>query len=311
MTLHIKIHQVVCCLILPVLLPICLSGCIRESLEGCPLDALLKFTYKPDGTTSDLFGQRVQRVTLCVYRPDGSIEHTQTLESTELSQLQGAELYLPQGEYTVVCWANATAENSKLGGFRKGETITDLFLEHPQAQTSQEIPTLDKLLFATASLSVNERNAGVATEVNFSTKTICLKVLLKGISLKPKITTDGLASALHPVKDNDTGEWKVLPVEQGKTYVPAVEYDGTKKEAAAIMDVPRFGADTPAVLNLKDNAGNLIAPPVSIAELIRKYNIQIGEENEIVIPIEITFTNGHAKITIKDWESQNVKPGGV
>lgn len=27
-----------------------------------------------------------------------------------------------------------------------------------------------------------------------------------------------------------------------------------------------------------------------------------------MIPIEITFTNGHAKITIKDWENQNVKP---
>ena len=26
-----------------------LSGCIGESLEGCPLDILLQFTYKPTG----------------------------------------------------------------------------------------------------------------------------------------------------------------------------------------------------------------------------------------------------------------------
>ncbi|MBB3895156.1 FimB/Mfa2 family fimbrial subunit, partial [Bacteroides pyogenes] len=255
--------------------------------------------------------ERVEQVTLCVYRPDGSIEQTLTISKGELMKFQGTELYLPQGEYTVVCWANASAENSKLGGFQTGETIADLFLEHPKAATSQEIPTLDRLLFATADLSVNERNAGVETEVKFSTKTIRVSVQLKGISLQPQLKMGGLASALRPMKDDDTGKWKVLPVEQGKTYVPSVEYDGTKKEAVAVIDVPRFGADTPALIELKDNAGNHIVPPISIADLIRKYNIQIGDENEIVIPIEITFTNGHAKITIKDWENQNVKPGGV
>ncbi|TYK38701.1 hypothetical protein FNJ59_07960 [Bacteroides pyogenes] len=303
-----KLFKIYFFLMLPVLLT---TGCIRESLEGCPLDTRLRFTYFPQGAVKDLFGERVEQVTLCVYRPDGTIEQTLTIPKSELMKFQGTELYLPQGEYTVVCWANASAQHSKLGGFQTGETIADLFVEHPQAQTSQEIPTLDRLLFATASLSVNERNAGMETEVKFSTKTIRMSVLLKGISLQPKIKMDGLASALHPVKDNDTGEWKVLPVEQGKTYVPTVEYDGTKKEAVAVIDVPRFGADTPALIKLKDNAGNHIVPPISIADLIRKYNIQIGDENEIVIPIEITFTNGHAKITIKDWENQNVKPGGV
>ncbi len=294
------------------MLPLLLTtGCIRESLEGCPLDTRLRFTYFPQGALRDLFGERVEQVSLCVYRPDGSMEQTLTIPKSELVKFQGAELYLPQGEYTLVCWANASARHSKLGGFRTGETIADLFVEHPQAQTSQEIPTLDRLLFATASLSVNERNAGRETEVSFSTNTIRVGVRLKGISMQPQIKMDGVASALHPVKDNDTGEWKVLPVKQGKTYVPPVEYDGTEKEAAAVMDVPRFVADTPAVLSLKDNAGNHIVPPVSIADLIRKYNIQIGEENEIVIPIEITFTNGHAKITVKGWENQNVKPGGV
>ena len=108
------------------ILTLVLSGCIRESLEGCPLDTLLRFTYKPRGSAADLFGERVQRVRLCVYRPDGSIEHMQTLEKSELDRLQGVEMYLPQGNYTVVLWANASDAQTKLGGFSEGETIRNL-----------------------------------------------------------------------------------------------------------------------------------------------------------------------------------------
>ena len=57
--------------------------------------------------------------------------------------------------------------------------------------------------------------------------------------------------------------------------------------------------------------GNHIVPPISLAGLIARYHIPMEEDIEVTIPIEITFTNGHAKITIRNWENQNVKPGGV
>lgn len=90
------------------------------------MDILLQFTYKPDGASADLFRDRVQRVTLCVYRTDGSIEHTRTLEKNELDRLQGVEMYLPQGTYTVALWANASNTRTKLGGFIAGQTMNDL-----------------------------------------------------------------------------------------------------------------------------------------------------------------------------------------
>lgn len=70
-----KLYKAIRFLMLSGILTLVLSRCIRESLEGCPLDTLLRFTYKPRGSAADLFGERVQRVRLCVYRPDGSIEH--------------------------------------------------------------------------------------------------------------------------------------------------------------------------------------------------------------------------------------------
>ena len=149
-----KLYKAIRFLMFSGILTLVLSGCIRESLEGCPLDTLLRFTYKPRGSAADLFGERVQRVRLCVYRPDGSIEHMQTLEKSELDRLQGVEMYLPQGNYTVVLWANASDAQTKLGGFSEGETIRNLSASHPHAETSASIPTLDRLLFAVTPLKI-------------------------------------------------------------------------------------------------------------------------------------------------------------
>ena len=95
-----------------------------------------------------------------MYRPDGSIEHMQTLEKSELDRLQGVEMYLPQGNYTVVLWANASDAQTKLGGFSEGETIRNLSASHPHAETSASIPTLDRLLFAVTPLTVSEHETG-------------------------------------------------------------------------------------------------------------------------------------------------------
>ena len=247
------------------ILTLVLSRCIRESLEGCPLDTLLRFTYKPRGSAADLFGERVQRVRLCVYRPDGSIEHMQTLEKSELDRLQGVEMYLPQGNYTVVLWANASDAQTKLGGFSEGETIRNLSASHPHAETSASIPTLDRLLFAVTPLTVSEHETGDHT-VNFSPGTIRVSLHLDGVSVQPVVHITGMESALRPVFDETSGTWRLQSVSRH---------------------------------------------PISLAGLIARYHIPMEEDIEVTIPIEITFTNGHAKITIRNWENQNVKPGGV
>lgn len=309
MTLRIKLYKAVYFLILPVLFPFLLSGCIGESLEGCPLDILLQFTYKPDGASADLFRDRVQRVTLCVYRPDGSIEHTRTLEKNELDRFQGVEMYLPQGTYTVVLWANASDARTKLGGFIAGQTMDDLFASHPQSEVSSSIPTLDRLLFASARLTVDEHKAKTAV-VNFSPGTIRVGLLLEGVSVRPSVHITNMASALQPVHDGTASTWKLRSVAQGKIFNPEVAYDASIKRAEAFSDMPRFAEDTPGTVEIIDpNTGVHIVPPISLADLIRRYHISIGPANEVFIPIQITFGPGYTQITIKDWQSQSVKPG--
>lgn len=50
-----KLYKAIRFLMLSGILTLVLSRCIRESLEGCPLDTLLRFTYKPRGSAADLF----------------------------------------------------------------------------------------------------------------------------------------------------------------------------------------------------------------------------------------------------------------
>ena len=68
---------------------------------------------------------------------------------------------------------------------------------------------------------------------------------------------------------------------------------------------PRHGG------NYRSHHGKPYRAPDFVGRLIARYHIPMEEDIEVTIPIEITFTNGHAKITIRNWENQNVKPGGV
>lgn len=309
MTLRRKLYKAVCFLILPVLFPLLLSGCIGESLDGCPLDILLQFTYKPDGAPADLFRDRVQRVTLCVYRPDGSIEHTRTLEKSELDRLQGVEMSLPQGTYTVVLWANASDAHARLGGFIAGQTMNELFVSHPQSERSSSIPTLDRLLFAAGRLTVGEHNAKT-TAINFSPATMRVGLLLEGVSVQPAVRITNMASALKPVHDESVSAWNLHSVVQGKMFYPEVTYDAAAKRAEGFSDMPRFMEDTSGMVEIIDpNTGAYIVPPISLADLIRRYHIPIRAANEVTIPIQITFGPGYTRITVKNWQSQSVTPG--
>ena len=273
------------------------------------MDILLQFTYKPDGASADLFRDRVQRVTLCVYRTDGSIEHTRTLEKNELDRLQGVEMYLPQGTYTVALWANASNTRTKLGGFIAGQTMNDLFASHPQAERSSTISTLDRLLFAAARLTVGEHNAKTNV-VNFSPGTIRVGVLLEGISLQPVVHITNMASALQPMYDETASKWNLHSVVQGKIFGPEVTYEASTKRAEGFSDMPRLKENTPGLVEIIDpNTGVHIVPPISLPDLIHRYHISIGPANEVIIPIQITFGPGYTRITIKDWQSQSVKPG--
>ena len=168
-------------------------------------------------------------------------------------------------------------------------------------------PRLIGFFFAVTPLTVSEHETGDHT-VNFSPGTIRVSLHLDGVSVQPVVHITGMESALRPVFDETSGTWRLQSVSRNKTFQPAVAYDVTNRHANATTDIPRFKADTPGMVEIIDpTTGNHIVPPISLAGLIARYHIPMEEDIEVTIPIEITFTNGHAKITIRNWENQNVK----
>ena len=97
----------------------------------------------------------------------------QTLEKSELDRLQGVEMYLPQGNYTVVLWANASDAQTKLGGFSEGETIRNLSASHPHAETS---PLPSPRLIGFFSLSRHLRSVSTRLETILSISAPALSV---------------------------------------------------------------------------------------------------------------------------------------
>lgn len=288
------------------------SGCIRESLDKCPFDARLRFTYFPKGEVNDLFGQRVEQVNLCVYRSDGAAVFTQTLYKAQLDSFPGIKLSLLQGEYTVVCWANASTENTRLKSFAVGDNIGNLYVDHPSAETSSDIPTLDPLLFVSRRITIIDEDQTDDTVLNFLPRTIHVSVDLKGISHQPTIRLNNLPTALQSYYDETASLWGVKPVDVAdKSFLPVVTYDAAQPRATTEINVPRFKADTPGTIELFDQAGELIIPAISIAELLERYHIQIENDNEVNLLVEITFVGGNTQITLKNWEEQPVKPGGL
>lgn len=307
-----KLYNAIRFLMLPVLSVFILSGCIKESLKDCPLEVSLRFTYIPHGTNTDLFHERVQQVTLCVYRSDGTLVSTEILDKNALKNLQGTTLSLFEGEYTIMVWGNTSDTNTRIDGTMSRKDINNIFISHPRAATSQNIPTLDRLFFGATTIALNQREEIETHTVNLTPSTIRISLQLEGVSLQPAVRISNIATAFQVAKNEETGKWKMQPVEQGKNFTPEVSYDAQRQYAESMVNVPRFGADTPCMIEIiNPTNGEHIVSPIAVAELIRRYNIALEGEAEIVIPIQITFETGFAKITVKGWENKPIHPGGV
>ena len=81
------------------------ASCVRENIEGCPVTVELRFRYFGDGIT-DHFGERVDSVSMWVYRPDGSFHSSTMISQVSLDTLQGVRLSLPEGDWRLVFWGN-------------------------------------------------------------------------------------------------------------------------------------------------------------------------------------------------------------
>ena len=86
------------------------AGCINEDMSDCPppFNAELTFSYLGDGQDAAMFSRVIDGVTLFVFdRAGGQNVLQKTIGKADLNRFQGTQLYLPAGDYRIVCWGNA------------------------------------------------------------------------------------------------------------------------------------------------------------------------------------------------------------
>lgn len=95
------------CILITLALP---AGCINEDMSDCPppYNTELTFSYSGDRQEPAMFSRMIVGVTLVVFdRAGGERVLDKTVVQADLNRFQGTELYLPAGDYRIVCWGNA------------------------------------------------------------------------------------------------------------------------------------------------------------------------------------------------------------
>lgn len=286
-------------------LPLLLSGCIDDDLSNCPSDnnLILSFAYLN-------FPQYIKHVTVGVYDSNGQLVSYRQIEKPDLDILQGMQLDLSTGDYTVVCWGNAL-NNTQINGLTTGAPISRQEIAHPGYFNSNPITTNDALYYGVHTFTVHP-NTTTNETVLFTPAHIRLVVQLKGLTS----TKQGAPQADYPyIKVNNLEpayDYTMASHGGPSTYYPAITVDPSKTQTESIFDVLRFKETTPITIEvLENNTTHNILHTLNLQAFIADNNIKIEEGKEVIIPIEITFDenmNVTMVTTIENWGEIPVSP---
>lgn len=280
------------------LLLLLLAGCIGEDTDDCPETRYrLYFSYPA-------FSERISCVNVGVFDSCGVCVESFCVEKEALASFQGADLSLPAGNYTAVCWGNAL-DNTELYGLSVGCSPDEVEVCHPNLGTGRPIQTNDPLYYGKQPLTIDYSSALTDT-IYFRPAHIGLEVYVRGLS------ADQLTEPFtHPLVaiDNTRAAFGADMQCLGKftDYYPSVACDGTHNSAYASLNVLRFTTSDDLRLVLNDTRTGAKRYSLSLSSFILRNGIEIREDNEVLIPIYIDIINKAIQITVKPWTDIPVK----
>lgn len=290
------------------------GGCIGEDMSGCPPEMNIRLTFSYRGDTDDptMFRKMIDRVSLYVFdRESGRHILTKTIEKNDLQRFEGTRLYLPEGSYRIVSWANAGDDTEILVSGTLAECRV-----HAPAYTSQEhIATNDHLYYGELDLTVPA--AVVRRRVNSAAETtgdiphrsahINVEVYTKNFGYKDRPATWPVVemSGLMPQYDMEMNA--VQPFDA--VYYPKVVWDSERDVAAARFAVLRFPDENGISVSIGEPAPGV---PAKVAVNLERYmadnNISVDDKNEVTLRLLFEFTDLGAAVMVPDWKENEVEP---
>ena len=289
------------------------TGCIKEDMSGCPpeLNAYLTFSYRGDTDDPTMFRKMIDRVSLYVFdRASGQHILTKTIEKADLQLFEGTQLYLPEGSYRIVSWANVADDTEILvnGMLSKGRV-------HAPAYNSQErIATNDHLYYGELDITVPATVAQpgnsvekIAGNIPYRSAHINVEIYVKSFGYRDQPTTYPIVemSGLMPQYDMEMNAAQPFDA----TYYPTVVWDLEQDVTAARFAVLRFSDENDITVTVREPARDNTAKAVIDFERYMSDNkISVDNKNEVTVRLLFEFTDLGVTVTVPNWASDEVDP---
>ena len=293
------------CILITLALP---AGCINEDMTDCPppYNTELTFSYSGDRQEPAMFSRMIDGVTLVVFdRAGGERVLDKTVVKADLNRFQGTELYLPAGDYRIVCWGNAFDDTELLSG-----SLSESRVHAPAYGKGKKIATNDHLYYGECDITVPttvNASGKVTGDIPFRSAHIDMRIYIKGVNglSDPSAWPELEIGNLMPQYDIRMNA--VQPF--GATYYPALVRDDGKKALAACFQVLRFADDNPVTVTVREPApGRAVKVAVDLREYMEKNAISVDGLHEAAVEMLIEFTDLGVSITIPDWSSGTTDP---
>ena len=284
------------------------AGCINEDMSDCPpeFNTELTFSYSGDSRDPEMFSRMIGGVTLFVFdRTGGQYLLEKTIGRADLDKFRGTQLYLPGGDYRLVCWGNAFDATEIRSG-----SLSDGRVHAPAYGAQGRIATNDHLYYGDYDITVpaaGNMPGKVTGDIPFRGAHIDMRIYVKGFGRPSEPATWPVLEVGSLMPQYDMGMNPAQPF--AATYYPAVEWDDENKVQAAVFQVLRFADDNPVTVTVREPApGNTAKAVVNLREHMLKNEITVDGKHEAVVDLLVEFTDLGVTVTVPDWSTGTTEP---
>lgn len=277
-----------------------LSGCIFEDRSKCS-DTYLKFTYYADDEGekgANLIGDYMSVINGYVFDSKTSKYVSDfKLEKNVFTSVDGYPLILPDGDYRIVCWGNVLSKTL----IKIGEGINDCYLSHPEySGVGSIITTHDRLYYGSHNISVR-KNVFSENEFKMSGAHITILFRTKGWTFSNKPIFE--IKNVTPEYNFDRG---LLNMSNANYRIEStIISKNTEYEAACHF--LKFEINNPIVIHIF--SGSMKLTSFELGKFLKDNNVELGDKNEIIVPIEISLNGMKVVIKLLNWDDEDIKPG--
>lgn len=310
-------------LLLPLLIALTGTGCLREDLSDCPPPATdnvkIYFQYLGDGTTDILF-QKMSRVELYVFDEWGKNLEKLRYDREQLEAFAAKPSFkLPKGRYSIVAIGNPL-EYTQVVNIDRENDFDKMYIEAPRyPEDDNHVVRQDPNYMGQLDLEVMDETTVVYDTLTLKSSHVDVVIDVKGLPAPTRQQTE-LPYTFRIEQANRRTDFnnEVVPDSKVNIY-PEFEYLPDRGIYRSVdlavyrMKDPQFEGsltqDWWCQHRLAIYKGTDLIYTISAAEYVEQHGSVIDlTKQEALLPVEIDLTGGTVKVEVPKWYIQDSTP---